>query len=47
MLANKRKIYTKLKSIYISEEQNEWLIKNSINFSQWIRNKIDLELEHA
>lgn len=41
----KRIKYTKFKSLYISEEQDAWIQKNGLNFSQWVRNKISIEME--
>jgi hypothetical protein len=34
----------KEKLIRITDEQNEWIEKNGINFTKWVRNKINEEM---
>ena len=34
-----------MKSVMIKEDQQEWLDKNAINFSAFVRNKIDEAME--
>jgi len=39
-----RQRYIVPKTLYISPEQDEWFKTNMLNFSQWVRRKIDIEM---
>jgi len=36
-----------MKSVQISDEQNQWFKDNAINFSAWVRIKIEEEIQKS